>query len=204
MHNGANEDDKKWQIVKVPNTTLYNIDNMQNGIIRATGAGFAAGANIVVSTTKGSPASDSDKVWTIHYNEANDTFRFEAGTSGRYLYYNENGNVYNIESEESDQRSVWKAILASKVLSTESTKLSSLKIQVYPNPAKEQFTIALPNQGETKTISIYNTIGALIYQEKTKESELMIQKEGKFSVGVYLIKVNNSQNKAGYTKLLIK
>ena len=204
MHSGADEDDKKWKIVKVPNTDLYNIDNMQNGIIRATGAGFAAGAYLVVSTTKGSPATDSDKVWTIHYNEANDTFRFEATTSGRYLYYNENGSVYSTESEESDQRSVWKAVLASKVLSTETVNIPSLKIGVYPNPAKDQFTITLPNQGEAKTISIYNTIGALVYQEKTIKSELVIQRGGKFSAGVYLIKVHNNQNKAGYTKLLIK
>lgn len=204
MHNGANEDDKKWKIVKVPNTDMYNIDNMQSGIIRATGAGFATGPYLVVSTTKDSPAADSDKVWTIHYNEANDTFRFEAATSGRFLYHNENGNVYSSESEVTDQRSVWKAVLASQVLSTDQVNITPLSIKVYPNPAKDQFTITLPNQGEPKTISIYNTIGALIYHEKTNNGELTIQREGKFKAGIYLIKVNDNYNKAGYTKLLIE
>lgn len=204
MHDGAGEDDKKWEIVNVPNTTLYNIDNMQSGIIRATGAGFGDGAYLVVSTTKASPATDSDKVWTIHYNETSDTFRFESGTSGRYLYYNENGKVYSIESEASDQRSVWKVVLASKVLSAEEVNLASFKIKVYPNPSKYQFNIALPNQGEVKTISIYNNIGALIYQEKTNKGELTIQHKGKFKSGVYLIKVDTSQNNTGYYKLLIE
>ncbi len=203
MHNGANEDDKKWKIVKVPNTTLYNIDNMQNGIIRATGGAFGAGPYLVVSTTKGSPATDSDKVWTIHYNENDDTFRFEAGTSGRYLYYNENGNVYSTESEASDQRSVWKAVLASQVLSTSEVNVTPLEFKVYPNPAKNQFTIQFQNINNAK-VQIYNILGKVVYQNSTKTGVIEVKSSNNLPSGMYLIKALADDKKVYHTKLIIK
>ena len=113
MSDTAEETNTYWTFVKTGE--YFNIDSESFGILRAPGSGFDGGNKpfFVVSTGKASPANDADKVWTVHYNETNDTFRFESKDNNRYLYYNTDGNVTNITVEETDERSVWKAIPAS-------------------------------------------------------------------------------------------
>ncbi|SMC79993.1 T9SS type A sorting domain-containing protein [Cellulophaga tyrosinoxydans] len=102
----------QWTLVQ--SGAYYNIDSESssggNGILRAPGAGGPAGPYVIVSTTKGPPAGDTDKTWTINYNETTDTYRFESRTAGRYLYQNVDGTVTHSAALATDNRSVWKAI----------------------------------------------------------------------------------------------
>ena len=94
----------------VQSGSFYNIDSEVLGILRAPGSGGPAGAYVVVSTTKASPASDTDKTWTIYHNSTNDTYRFESRTAGRFLYHNADDTVTHSVVADTDDRSNWKLI----------------------------------------------------------------------------------------------
>jgi len=89
----------------VKSGSFYNIDSETFGILRAKGTGE------VVSTSKASPAADTDKTWTLYKTATENVYRIEARTSGRFLYHEEDGSVTNIVAAESDDRSVWKLVL---------------------------------------------------------------------------------------------
>ena len=94
----------------VQSGSSYNIDSEILGILRAPGAGGPAGAYVVVSTTKASPAADSDKIWTIYHNATEDTYRFESNTAGRFMYHEPNNTVTHAAVPDTDDRSNWKLI----------------------------------------------------------------------------------------------
>ncbi|NNF34124.1 MAG: T9SS type A sorting domain-containing protein [Saprospiraceae bacterium] len=101
----------------------YNIDSESEtggtGILRAPGAGGPAGPYVIVSTTKAPPAPDTDKTWTIHYDDLTDTYRFASRAAGRYLYHEATGEVTHKPAAETDNRSVWQAIPLTEPLQSE-------------------------------------------------------------------------------------
>ncbi|WP_282122024.1 BNR-4 repeat-containing protein [Algibacter mikhailovii] len=202
MNDSGEEQQKHWTFVK--SGAYYNIDSSAFGILRATGPTFSEGAYAVVSTGKSAPAGDSDKIWTIHYNELDDTFRFESKDNGRFLYYDEDGSVTNISVPETDARSVWQAISTAVVLSsTDNQPQSTSSIKIYPNPAKESFTIAFNNLNNAKVI-IYDVLGKVVYENTIKTGGLEVKNNGRLTSGIYMIKVMADENKVYHTKLLIK
>ncbi len=205
MSNTAETEDKHWEFVKsnVNEKIVYNIDSKQSGILRATGGGFSAGAYLVVSTTKASFASDSDKIWTVHYNETDETFRFEAGNSKRFMYHDADGKVYTKNLDETNTRSIWRAIPISQTLSTENKNFTSASINVFPNPAKNNFVIKFNNLNKV-SVKIYNLLGMLVYENSTEDNVLEIENNSKFSSGLYLIKVTGHRDKVYHTKLMIE
>jgi hypothetical protein len=94
----------------VQSGSFYNIDSEVLGILRAPGAGGPAGAYVVVSTAKNSPAADTDKTWTIYHNEAEDTYRFESRAAGRFMYHEVDGTVTHSVVPDTDDRSNWQLI----------------------------------------------------------------------------------------------
>jgi hypothetical protein len=113
----------QWTLVE--SGTSFNIDSASEtggtGVLRAPGAGGPGGAYVIVSTTATPPNSDSDKMWTVHYDAANDTYRFESQTSsspnsGRFLYQETDGTVTHTAVPASDTRSVWKNATTNAVL----------------------------------------------------------------------------------------
>ncbi|WP_159951831.1 BNR-4 repeat-containing protein [Polaribacter septentrionalilitoris] len=202
MSDSGEETNTHWTVVKAGE--YFNIDSETFGILRAPGSGFenATKPFFVVSTAKASPANDSDKVWQVHYNETDDTFRFESKDNKRYLYHNVDGNVTNIAAEETDQRSVWKAISTSQTLSAEEV-LTTSSLKIYPNPAKENFTITVQNINKIKKIEIYNMLGKRVYQNTPNTNTLEINNTN-FSSGMYLINVLSDDNKSFHSRLIIK
>ncbi len=182
---------------------FYNIDSDSFGILRFTGESFSAGANLVVSTTKTPPAADNDKVWAVHYNAIDETFRFEAKENDRFMYQDESGNIVNIAAEATDARSKWQAISTSQVLSVSSQELNETSISIYPNPAEDKFTIKLKNAARVETITIYNILGEVVFQHAPKANDLDID-SSKFKAGIYLIKSTSSDNRDFHSKLIIK
>jgi len=71
-------DDPSTHFKFVESGAFYNIDSEILGILRAPGAGGPGGPYVVVSTTKASPAADTDKTWTISYNATTDTYRLQS------------------------------------------------------------------------------------------------------------------------------
>ncbi|AUS06284.1 BNR-4 repeat-containing protein [Pseudotamlana carrageenivorans] len=201
MYDSGEEQDKHWTFVK--SGAYYNIDSETFGILRATGPTFSDGANAVVSTGKSAPAGDTDKVWTIHYNEIDDTFRFESKDNGRFLYHDANGNVTNISAPVTDLRSVWQAITTSVTLGTTNNESLLPSIKIYPNPTEDRFTIAFKNTSRIKNVEIYNIIGNLVYQKVPKSNVLQVKNKG-FKTGVYLVKAFSEDNQTFTSKLIVK
>jgi|GEM_PF-2399601 len=203
MHDAAGNSSRQWEMTEVPNTEFINIDNMQSGIIRATGDAFPAGSFLVVTTTKPSPAADGDKVWTSHYNQADNTYRFEAGNSGRFLYHDANGTVITKTAEDTDARSKWQVSPTSQPLSVISEELLDSSVEIYPNPAKDTFTIALHNLNNAK-VQIYNILGKVVYENSTSNGAIEIKSGHNLPSGIYLVKALADNNKVYHTKLIIK
>lgn len=107
-----------WTLVQ--NGEYYNIDSESEtggtGVLRAPGAGFSGGAYRIISTLKAPPTGDTDKTWTIHYDAATDTYRFESRTAGRFLYQNPDGTITHSRVDATDNRSVWEVLPASAQL----------------------------------------------------------------------------------------
>lgn len=202
MSDSGLETNTYWRFVETG--TYHNIDSETFGILRATGAGFDNGNKpyFVVSTGKSSPAADSDKVWTIHYNETDDTFRFESKDNNRFLYDDENGNVTNIEAEETDGRSKWVAIPTNQVLSTSTNLSLKSPIKIYPNPAKNNFIISLKGIDKA-VITIHDILGKTIYKNVTTNRSIELSTSNGFTAGMYIIRVI-SGGQTYQNKLIIK
>ncbi|WP_299119333.1 T9SS type A sorting domain-containing protein [uncultured Winogradskyella sp.] len=180
--------------------TLVNIDSEVNGILRAPGSGGPGGPYVVLST--GTTTSSGDKVWTLHYNDTDDTYRFESGTSGRFMYHEVNGLVTHIPVPESDLRSVWEAIPTSEPLSIEDNELTEASIKVYPNPATTNFTVALNNSRDAE-VKIYNMLGKVIYKGSTTNGKIEIRTNSNLTSGLYIVSATTDDNKTVQTKLII-
>ena len=75
-------------------------------------------------------------------------------------------------------------------------------IKVYPNPAKENFTIELSNLNSSK-VEIFNLIGKLIFTKEVNEKKIQINNYNRFKLGVYFVKVTTKNNNKVYRKKLI-
>lgn len=197
-------DSKEWMFIEttVGGEKYYNIDSKVNGILRAAGANYVAGAFSAVSTGKVPPASDTDKIWTVHYDESEDIYRFEAKSTGRFLYHHSDGNCYNLETALDDDRSKWQLIgLGAAVLSTKENQKKTLALKVYPNPTRDRFTIAFNNINVNK-VSIYNILGKLVYEKLTNYAKHEVKEN--FESGVYLVKAVSVDNRVVHTKLIVR
>ena len=198
MTDSGEAQESHWTFVE--SGAYYNIDNKTYGILRAPGSGGPEGPYVVLSTGQ-EESTDTDKTWTIHYKETDDTYRFESRTAGRFLYHEVNGDVTHNLAQEIDDRSVWEAIPTSVSLSVSDVELNKSSIKIYPNPAEDRFTIAFKNLNNVE-VKIYNILGKVVYESATNKTNLEIQNN--FTAGVYLVKAITDNQKVYHTKLVIK
>ena len=189
-----------WTFEESGSASLYNIDNGTYGILRAPGTDPFE----ILCTSSDDTATTGDKVWTIHYNEPDDTYRFERSTIGTYLYHDSDGKVYHKNVPETDTRSVWEAIPTSQSLSISDSELQSSSIKIYPNPAEDNFTIAFQNISGVKNIEIYNILGKRVYKDSTKSDIINVAQNNNLTSGIYLVKAIANDNRVFNTKLVIK
>jgi len=64
-----------------------------------------------------------------------------------------------------------------------------LKTLIYPNPANDYFTIKLPIEGESSTITIYNIEGKPVKELRSTGSTIQINTED-FETGHYVVQIN--------------
>lgn len=164
----------------VQSGSFYNIDSQISGILRTPGASGPGGAFVVVSTTKASPSTDTDKIWGIQYNEANDTYRFESGTSGRTMYHNPDGTVTHIVVSASDDRSNWKLI-------------PFVQVPVEVAPDEDTSTdLSCPSSGEfentnTRNVDVANAVNEGTADDRTCYSDYSESNVNGKNWGVYNI-----------------
>ncbi len=201
MTNSGEPQNTHWTFVE--SGSFFNIDSETVGILRAPGANFSGGAYRVVSTGVTAPSTDTDKTWTIEYNDLEDTYRFQSRTAGRYLYHNVDGSVTHSIAPESDTRSVWEAISTSQTLSVNSTEIQVPSVKIYPNPAENRFTVTFKNIPNVRGLEIYSILGKRVYQNEANGSDLVVESTN-FKTGVYLVKAFTEDNKVFHSKLVIK
>ena len=200
MSNSGEGQDREWTFVKT--TTFYNIDSQVSQVLRATGSGFTP-AYAVVNTTKAPPTTDGDKIWRVYYIEADNTYRFEGGTGGRFLYHDANGSVYTNSVLDTDARSKWEAISTSQSLNVSSEELKSASIKIYPNPSDDKFIITLDGYRIAK-VRISDMLGKLVYTTNTTKREVELSKTDGFTSGIYIIQVTDENGFISNKKLVIK
>jgi hypothetical protein len=195
-------DELKFQFVS---TTLngkvyYSIDPKTKGVLRATGSNFST-KYAVVTSGREPPNADSDKVWTAHFDEKDNAYRFEARDSGRFLYSELDESLSNNLAETGDNRSKW--ILESGVLSVKDNNLVLPSINVFPNPTNGDFAIILKGFNNAKII-INDLLGKIVYERITSEANLLIENNGNFKPGLYLVRVIGNHKNVLNTKLIVK
>jgi hypothetical protein len=118
------------------------------------------------------------------------------------MYHETNGTVTHIPVAESDLRSVWEAIPTSETLSTQDNKLGATSIKIYPNPANNEFTIALNNNLDAD-IKIYNMLGKVVYQGSTSNGKIEVRTNGNLTSGLYIVSATTDDNKTIQSKLIV-
>lgn len=63
---------------------------------------------------------------------------------------------------------------------------------IYPNPAKNNFTIALPNSYKEVTVTITNTTGKVMYKTTATTIQKMEVNNKSFSEGIYFVQIQTS------------
>ena len=82
------------------------------------------------------------------------------------------------------------------------TEPTKTQFSLYPNPANNQFTVALPAYMQEATLNVYTNLGQLIYNEElTKAGIHTIPIAASWNSGIYWVKV--SQNGISTTQKLL-
>ena len=199
MSNTSEGENKNWQFVD--SGDFSNIESQSFGILRSPGAGFSGGAYVVVSTGTSAPSLDTDKTWTIHYSEANNTYRFESRNSGRFMYHEEDGTVTHIIASDTDDRSNWEAI-PDGALNVSDIHLNEQIVKVYPNPSNGEFTISLKYLEGSK-VQIFNLHGNMVFEKAFDNSEIQVNRNSELLSGVYVIRIISKENKVIYKKIIL-
>ena len=119
---------------------------------------------------------------------------------GHYFYYVRARNYLGDEfgaGGESDPSNILK--VSDGVVSVDQYYLSENVISVYPNPAKDMLYFDL-NIDKAQTISIYNSLGQLVLEEKHTDNSINVSD---LHGGIYFLVVEGIRNNS-YAKFIIK
>lgn len=199
-------DDKIWSFVKTTFNGLdyYNIDSEVSGrgIIRATGGAYTT-PYLVINTNNTAPRADSDKIWTVHYDEDDDTYRFEAASGGRFLYVSLNdGKTYTMPVADTDDRGRWVLELSTALLGLSKNKFDSSFLKIFPNPTQDKFVV-LFEKLPIAQVKISDMLGRTVYSKFTSKGSVELSKADGFLSGMYLIQVIGDKGQYATKKLII-
>lgn len=190
--------DKQWEFVKVGNEGYYNIESKTDrGILRYAGGSEGT----MINTGFSAPRADTDKMWTVIYDQASNTYSFKTRSGTRYLYHNADNTI--IHSTATDDRSKWAAESTTATLSLNDETLESNSISIYPNPAKDAFFVKMNAIGKAN-ITITDVLGKVVYATSTQDSTIRIATAGRFKSGLYLIKIVGGAQQVFHRKLVVE
>ncbi|TVZ51397.1 T9SS type A sorting domain-containing protein [Dokdonia sp. Hel_I_53] len=132
---------------------------------------------------------------------------FYTGPANQLVFINDNdggfGNTStfsNVKIYEGSCGSTRMAIRArtevvAAVIGTED-EVNSAMVSVYPNPTRNQFSIAIPlESSKTATVRIYNTLGQEVYKGILQPGNTLLNtQEIKMSAGMYVLEINLEKN----------
>ena len=88
-------------------------------------------------------------------------------------------------------------------LSVYDNEIQTSSVKVYPNPAKDSFTIKFKNDLNVE-LKIYDILGKEVFRGKTPNGIMQVKNDKRFPSGLYLIKAIGNNNLEYYDKLVIK
>ncbi|MDH7446731.1 T9SS type A sorting domain-containing protein [Aquimarina sp. 2201CG14-23] len=97
-------------------------------------------------------------------------------------------------------RGIWEINITTEVLGV--TEFDENVLAIYPNPTEGIFTIQLKDIEGESDITIYNIIGGVVKNFRTRESVIDMNMTG-YSSGIYMVQVRNG-NKQIVKKLIVK
>ncbi len=80
------------------------------------------------------------------------------------------------------------------------TVIEDFKLEIYPNPATDEFNFELPTDMKNDILEIYSTNGAVIYQQKVQSGTNKINIES-LPAGMYLVRIRGANL---YGKLIVE
>ena len=81
------------------------------------------------------------------------------------------------------------------VIESDLDDLNTASIQLYPNPTNESVNIKIPVEYQDAFVSIYNSMGQLIYQEKRTGNQLINIPVQQWATGLYFVELQIGENK---------
>ncbi|WP_396142981.1 LamG-like jellyroll fold domain-containing protein [Flavobacterium sp.] len=135
---------------------------------------------------------------TIAFNTLNNGNLFSLGLteSGGVNYFNgtvDDLKIYNYAISDADVTSLF----SNNILASENFTSQNLKATIYPNPTSDNFSIEMEN--EVKSVEIYSIQGQKVLTSNTKDMNV-----SNLSKGMYLVKIEDSNNAVSTQKLIIK
>jgi hypothetical protein len=83
-------------------------------------------------------------------------------------------------------------------------KLLAGKVRVYPNPASDQLFIEFqPLGGIDYGLTIYNTLGSAVYQQRVTESRMQLDVSGLCHGGLYMMQLTDPSGRVVYSDKLV-
>lgn len=96
----------KWSLI-LNSDGYYNIDSLDNGVLRSTGPGFNP-PWVLVSTNKEPITFDNDKEFLLEYNDVDDTYRIKVSSTDMYIY--QDGSNFYSSGQSSITNDTWKIV----------------------------------------------------------------------------------------------
>ena len=162
------------------------------------------------------PSADATQNWTVSSNTVSGTTRtivatrpLSDGDSADYTFTN-NGTSLNIIYAKGGSTTLSqhggsassrgaKALTFSAALGVDDTNFTKNKILVYPNPAKDYFSIQ--NKENISSINVFNTVGEKVKSFNPVEDRYPTNDMKK---GVYFIEITTKDNQKSYEKIIIE
>jgi hypothetical protein len=180
--------------LEVINSNTNNIDFNENAIIK----GYPGYIDINDSsrsrkaTTLGIKTAQKPNKYLNDFNGAIDEFKIFTST----LTENDIQNLFINPSDHT--------VGNTSCASLSNTEIGSdVDIKVYPNPTKGPITIINNSKVKLKEISVFSTVGELIYLTSPKSSTVEINLSD-LSKGLYFINIKNNENSEKIYKLILK
>ncbi|NVK53181.1 MAG: T9SS type A sorting domain-containing protein [Flavobacteriaceae bacterium] len=79
--------------------------------------------------------------------------------------------------------------ITDSVLSTENVEFNSKSLLLFPNPVKSKLTISLKKNESIQKVQLFNAMGQKVLERNNIQSSKLTLDTGKFSGGIYLLKI---------------
>jgi hypothetical protein len=135
---------------------------------------------------------------TIAFNTINNgnLFRLGLTENGGQNYFNgsiDDLKIYNYAISDADVTSLF----TNNTLSSTKFNAQNLKATIYPNPTSDNFNIEIEN--EVKSVEIYSVQGQKMLTSNSKNIDV-----SNLSKGMYMVRIEDSNNAVSTQKLIIK